>query len=328
MKTRILILGLALALVGGCISKIYDPVIYIADPPPEQVAAQELGASGSNWFQRFIDWIRGKDDPKPPTPDPVVPPVTNAPPVDPPPPDPVTPPAAVNAFKPWHKDLDRGVWPSEWQKYATNPHDASDIGRAKPKQYRGWVRLNHGGDTSTERYGLRGFAEAELRVGTVNNHPGHLQIQAVGGGIIRWWITGDTPPDGPESNPTPNPDPQPNPGSFLPCPAPTHGPIYSTDGATAMVWGKNSHWKGDADKGPKLVLSSRYNGRVASVVTWWGGGQQGSASRWKVAEEKDSGGPRQRWYFKDLPQSITLRLHLPGGKDEYYVVPKTGEQWR
>lgn len=305
------------AMVGGC-TLIHRPMIVLHEgEAAEQVQAGSARSGIGAWFQRMIDRIRGKPEPKPPTP-PTPPDVTPDP--EPPKPDADPKPPAARAFHPWHRDLDRGVWPAEWRQYGSVPH-GYDGRPAKPREFRGWVKLgNDYASIGGARYELRGLIEQKYRVLTVNNAVGAVMIEARADGVLRWWVNGDPLPTGPEAAPAPTPDEG---GKFPPCPPATRPPTWSADGATAAKFGGGTLWNPAASKGPKLVLASKWNGKAASTVTAWGGGQQIRAERWKDAEE----GNRQRWYFpRALPASLTLRVHVPGGTDFVLHVPDTSKR--
>jgi hypothetical protein len=135
--------------------------------------------------------------------------------------------------------------------------------------------------------------------------------------------------DPPAPNPEPKPEPDPDDGgdSLPPVPAAAYAPRFDTSGAVAAKWGGGSHWNEMTSKGmPKIVLSSKFNGKVAWVSVW-GSGYQSTPSRFGGAEEPDSGGPRQRYYVPgQLPESVTVRLHIPGGQDLFYLVPRTTQR--
>jgi hypothetical protein len=154
-------------------------------------------------------------------------------------------------------------------------------------------------------------------------------LDAGGDGVLRWWVQGDAAPTGPESGTGgggggESDGSDGSGGSFPPCPAATRPATWSVDGAANGKFGGGTLWNPKASKGPKLVLASNHNGKVASEVTAWGGGVKLSAKRWKDPEQ----GNRQRWYFpRSLPSAMTLRVHVPGGTDFVLTVPDTSARW-
>lgn len=230
-----------------------------------------------------------------------------------------TPSTSPTRFFPWHPDLDKGKFPREWDKYGSYPHIYSGR-RAKPKEFRGFVKL--GSDYASiggSRYSLRGMIERVYGVITVNNAPGAVMIEARDDGVLRWWVYGDSPPTGPEVSSTPNPVPsesETRPVVWTP-PA-KYGPKYSTDGCVSQAWIGGFVWNPVASKGPKLIVATKFNRRVA-WVTAWGSGFAASPKIWRDPE----GETRTRYYF---PLSIlnagrvTFRLHIPDDVDRVLVV--------
>lgn len=147
------------------------------------------------------------------------------------------------------------------------------------------------------------------------------------------WLRGKedpkpTPAPTPTPTPIPTPDPAPQPDQdddedgLPPLPEQKFAPRYDISGATALSWGGGTLWNPSASKGPKLVLGSKWNGKVAWVAAW-GGGFYNTPKRFGGWEE----GRRQRWYFpRTLPAALTIRLHIPGGTDAYLVVTNTSKR--
>jgi hypothetical protein len=227
--------------------------------------------------------------------------------------------------------MDRGIWPSEWRAYGSKPRLARDnLKTVAPMTFRGWFRF--GTDYASiggGRYELRGLLEHKFGVRCENGGAGSVQLDAGGDGVLRWWVQGDAAPTGPESGGGGGGggESDGSGGSFPPMPAAKYAPRFDDVGATLGKLGGGTHWNEMTSKGmPKIVLASKYNGKVA-WVTVWGSYYTATLKRYGTPEHPDGGGPRQRFYVTGaVPRSVMIRLHIPDGTDVVFKVANTSER--